>query len=153
MAGRVQNGPVISPEQIAARKKAVAMARAQIGKARFKKIKADAVDAGFTRWLFSEFGITLPQNPVQQRDSGHSVTLSEASPGDLVFRTAKTNYESPRGDEVGHVGILTGGGTVIHATTGAVTEEPTADFLREPGSYRGTSSAFPLEEELQPAKR
>ena len=152
MAGRVQNGPTISPEQIAARKKAVALARTQIGKSRFKKIKADAVDAGFTRWIFSEFGITLPQNPVQQRDAGHSVTLSESSPADLVFRAGKNGYASPRGDEVAHVGILTGGGTVIHATTGQVTEEPTADFLREPGSYRGTAAAFPLEEELQPKR-
>ena len=72
--------------------------------------------SGFTSAVFADLGVYLPDSPGAQYAYG---VPSNAKAGDLVFFD-----ESGYG--VSHVGIATGYGTVIHASTyyGAVVESP-----------------------------
>nr|WP_246593651.1 C40 family peptidase [Evansella tamaricis] len=61
--------------------------------------------SAFTRWAFSQAGITLGYNTDAQARQGRQVPASEMRPGDLVFfDTYKRN---------GHVGIYIGNGQFI----------------------------------------
>ena len=70
--------------------------------------------SGFTSAVFADLGVYLPDSPDAQYAYG---VPSDAKAGDLVFFD-----ESGYG--ISHVGIATGYGTVIHASTyyGAVVE-------------------------------
>jgi cell wall-associated NlpC family hydrolase len=72
--------------------------------------------SGFTSAVFADFGVYLPDSPVEQYYYG---TPSDAEAGDLVFFD-----ESGYG--ISHVGIATGYGTMVHSSTyyGAVVETP-----------------------------
>ena len=72
--------------------------------------------SGFTSQVFAQFGVYLPDDPAAQWSYGVSST---AEAGDLVF------YDE-HGWGISHVGIATGYGTVIHASTyyAAVVETP-----------------------------
>ena len=72
--------------------------------------------SGLTSQVFAQFGVYLPDDPAAQWGYGVSST---AEAGDLVF------YDE-HGWGISHVGIATGYGTVIHASTyyGAVVETP-----------------------------
>ncbi len=72
--------------------------------------------SGFTSAVFADLGVYLPDSPDAQYAYG---TPSYGEAGDLVFFD-----ESGYG--ISHVGIATGYGTVIHASTyyGAVVETP-----------------------------
>jgi cell wall-associated NlpC family hydrolase len=72
--------------------------------------------SGFTSAVFADLGVYLPDSPGAQYAYG---TPSDAKAGDLVFFD-----ESGYG--ISHLGISTGYGTVIHASTyyGAVVETP-----------------------------
>lgn len=58
--------------------------------------------SGFTSYVFSKFGVSLPPSSGAQRGAGRIVSASEARPGDLVWWP-------------GHVGIYTGNGNHIAA--------------------------------------
>jgi peptidoglycan DL-endopeptidase CwlO len=60
--------------------------------------------SGFTRFVYSHFGIVLPHYSGGQFSMGRRVSRSGLRPGDLVFF-----------DGVGHVGMYIGGGRFIHA--------------------------------------
>jgi cell wall-associated NlpC family hydrolase len=70
--------------------------------------------SGFTSAVFADLGVYLPDSPGGQYAYG---TPSSAKAGDLVFF-------DEHGYGISHVGIATGYGTVIHASTyyGAVVE-------------------------------
>jgi cell wall-associated NlpC family hydrolase len=72
--------------------------------------------SGFTSAVYADFGIYLPDDPVAQYAYG---TPSTAEAGDLVFF-------DEHGYGISHVGIATGYGTMIHASTyyGVVVEAP-----------------------------
>ena len=72
--------------------------------------------SGFTSAVYADFGVSLPDDPAAQYSYG---SPSEAAAGDLVFF-------DEAGYGISHVGIATGYGTVIHASTyyGAVVETP-----------------------------
>jgi cell wall-associated NlpC family hydrolase len=74
--------------------------------------------SGFTSAVFADFGVYLPDSPDAQYANG---VPSNANAGDLVFF-------DEAGYGISHVGIATGYGTVIHASTyyGAVVETPMA---------------------------
>lgn len=61
--------------------------------------------SGFTRYVFSEAGISIPRVSRDQAKAGIPVPVSKMRPGDLVC------FNSP----VSHVGIYLGGGKFIHA--------------------------------------
>lgn len=58
--------------------------------------------SGFTSYVFSKFGVSLPTSSSAQRGAGRVVSAAEARPGDLVWWP-------------GHVGIYTGNGNHIAA--------------------------------------
>ncbi len=62
--------------------------------------------SGFVMGVYSAFGISLPHSSSAMRGYGYEVGLSEAQPGDIVCYS-------------GHVGIYTGNGTIVHASTPA----------------------------------
>jgi len=72
--------------------------------------------SGFTSAVFADLGVYLPDSPGAQYAYG---VPSNAKAGDLVFF-------DEAGYGISHVGIATGYGTVIHASTyyGAVVETP-----------------------------
>jgi peptidoglycan DL-endopeptidase RipA len=74
--------------------------------------------SGFTSAVFADFGVYLPDSPGAQYAYG---VPSNAKAGDLVFF-------DEAGYGISHLGIATGYGTVIHASTyyGAVVETPMA---------------------------
>jgi len=76
--------------------------------------------SGFTSIVYGNQGVYLPDDPAAQYSYG---VPSEAAAGDLVFF-------DEAGYGISHVGIATGYGTVIHASTyfGIVTETPISDI-------------------------
>ena len=72
--------------------------------------------SGFTSAVYADLGVSLPDAPAAQYSYG---AASEAAAGDLVFF-------DEAGYGISHVGIATGYGTVIHASTyyGTITETP-----------------------------
>lgn len=58
--------------------------------------------SGFTQYIYSQYGISLPHNNLAQAAAGYPVSAAEAQPGDLVVWDA-------------HVGIYTGNGYYVSA--------------------------------------
>ncbi|MEV7812244.1 C40 family peptidase [Streptomyces flaveolus] len=99
-------------------KKAIAFARAQVGKpCVWGAAGPGSYDcAGLTQAAWKSAGVTLPRTAREQAYAGTPVAPADARPGDLVFFH----------DDAGHVGLCTGDGLMIHAPRpGAyVREEP-----------------------------
>ncbi len=119
------------------------MARAQ-DRARFK-LGIDSTEAplyfdcsSFTQWIFRQFDVELPRHSVDQRETGYPVAFEERRLGDLIFRTGyRHNWVASDGESVGHVGIVSSEGMIIHATNGGVCEEVLEAFLISPDRFRG----------------
>ncbi|MER6471408.1 C40 family peptidase [Streptomyces collinus] len=86
---------------------AIAFARGQIGKPYVNGASGPgSYDcAGLTRAAWKAAGVTLPRTVRAQAAVGTTVPLADARPGDLVFFH----------DDLSHVGLCTGDGTMIHA--------------------------------------
>jgi peptidoglycan DL-endopeptidase LytE len=69
--------------------------------------------SGFTMFVFSHFGLSLPHTSYGQFQHGVSVAKSELRPGDLVFF-------STAGDGASHVGIYVGQGNFINAAGNSI---------------------------------
>lgn len=59
--------------------------------------------SGFTRFCFSQFGISLPHSSAAQGTVGRPVDKSDAQPGDLIVFKG----HSAGGSRIGHVGLIT----------------------------------------------
>ncbi|MBP7176164.1 MAG: C40 family peptidase [Thermoclostridium sp.] len=68
--------------------------------------------SGFTSYVMSGNGITIPRVSADQYNFGMWVNKSQLQPGDLVFFTTYQSGPS-------HVGIYLGNGQFIHASSGA----------------------------------
>lgn len=68
--------------------------------------------SGFTRHVFRSAGYILPRTSVEQSRIGERVSRDELLPGDLVF------FHTRGGPGVNHVGIYSGQGYFIHASSG-----------------------------------
>lgn len=66
--------------------------------------------SGLTQHVYRQHGRSLPRTASAQAAATRRVPLSQAKPGDLLFWTN-------RAGGVYHVGIYTGGGTYVHAST------------------------------------
>ncbi|WP_438348261.1 C40 family peptidase [Paenibacillus sp. FA6] len=66
--------------------------------------------SGFTRYVFTKLGITLPRQSSAQFKTGTAVSRNEMRPGDLVFFNTS-------GKGVSHVGVFVGSGKFAHAST------------------------------------
>ncbi|MFC1638663.1 C40 family peptidase [Patescibacteria group bacterium] len=129
----------------------VTYARNLVGTPRYRR-GTDARDApavvdcsSFVRWIYGLHGIGLHRRSILQRDcdGGRPVELDDVRAGDLVFMAGYGhNYWWPGrpDDDVGHVMLATGEGTVVHANRrGArhgVTEDSIARALT-PDRFRG----------------
>lgn len=58
--------------------------------------------SGLTQYCYAQAGISIPRHSEAQRDAGTAVPLSQARPGDILWRR-------------GHVAIFIGGDSYIHA--------------------------------------
>lgn len=101
--------------------------------------------SSFIKWLYAQRGIWLPRRSIQQRELGESVSLSELIAGDIVFVSGWIDYyhDDPT-NGVGHVGIATGEGTVVHAAGRKtnVVETPLEEFIGE-SKFRGARRFIP----------
>lgn len=96
------------------------------------KAAPEVVDcATFIKWLFAQKGILLPRQSLAIRDDPVFIPVPSgcAKPGDLVFAgDRRAQYFTDPADNVGHVGLVTGPGMIIHATWSrdvrGVTEAP-----------------------------
>jgi cell wall-associated NlpC family hydrolase len=106
--------------------KAIAFARAQVGKPYvWGATGPDSYDcSGLTQAAWKAAGVSLPRTTWDQVDAGTTVPLSDIKPGDLVFFY----------DDISHVGLYIGNGMMIHAP------KPGAYVREESIYYDGTSS-------------
>ena len=105
--------------------------------------------SSFIKWLYGERGIWLPRRSIQQRELGEHVVLADVQAGDVVFtRGVIDYYYTDSSDGVGHVGLATGEGTVIHAANSkvGVIETPLASFVDR--GLRGVRRYIPKGKEI-----
>ncbi len=95
--------------------------------------------SSFTAWLYAMRGIWLPRRSIQQRTCGHPVSLSNLRAGDLVFANGTKDYFiTDPADGVGHVGMATGEGSVVHAANSkAGIIESSIDDFQDATTFRG----------------
>ena len=67
--------------------------------------------SGLMQHTYKLAGIRIPRTAAQQRDASRRISRSQLKPGDMIF--FKTGRRS------NHVGIYTGNGEFIHASTGS----------------------------------
>ena len=67
--------------------------------------------SGFTKYVFSKNGITLPRISKDQAKVGQYIRANELQKGDLIF------FDSKKSSEVSHVGIYLSRGNFIHASS------------------------------------
>ncbi|GAB4289722.1 MAG: C40 family peptidase [Coriobacteriia bacterium] len=86
----------------------VAIAKSKLGAPyRWGASGPNAFDcSGFTMWVYSQIGISLPHSSRAQIGVGERVSRANLQPGDLVFFGLS---------RIHHVGIYVGGGMYIHA--------------------------------------
>lgn len=123
----------------------VAAARSLIGLASYARLaQLDQAPATvncltLVTWSFREAGLSLPPT-LDQVELGMTVDIDELAVGDLIFTAGFQVYLDAYGG-IGHVGIMSGDGTVIHATRrirlgrNGVHEETLANFLAQ-GEFR-----------------
>ncbi|MFF1443014.1 NlpC/P60 family protein [Streptomyces sp. NPDC058295] len=112
--------PSENPAYATKAEKALAFARAQIGKPYvWGATGPDSYDcSGLTQAVWKAAGVTLPRTTYDQVNAGTTVSLADARPGDLIFFY----------DDVSHVGVYIGNGMMIHAP--------------KPGAYVREESVF-----------
>ena len=119
----VDGGPWLSPDagHSTQAERVVAFARAQIGRpCVWGAVGPGSYDApGLTQAAWKAAGVTLPRTTQAQWGAGIQVSLVDVQVGDLVFFH----------DDLGHVGIWSGDGMVIHAPgPGALIREESVFF-------------------------
>ena len=95
--------------------------------------------SGFTMYVYSQHGYSLPHSATSQWQSGLGArvySISELQPGDLVFFNSGNSSKRAT-----HVGIYTGNGQFVHAstsTTGVIISDLNSSYYSSTGSYRGS---------------
>jgi hypothetical protein len=134
----------------------VALARERVGKAKYRRgaSLSEAPEifdcSSFIKWLYGRRGIWLPRRSIQQREYGEEIKLKDIVAGDVVFVSGAINYymDDPS-DDVGHVGIATQDGTVIHAANkkAGIVENYLENFIGKT-KFRGARRYVPLNEQV-----
>lgn len=129
----------------------IALARQCMGTSLYRRgarlLEAPAVVdcSSFVKWLYAQRGIWLPRRSIQQRAFGEVVHSKQCIAGDLIFVSGCIDYyDDDPTDGVGHVGMATGDGTVIHAanSTANVVETQLEAFMSG-GKFRGMRRYVP----------
>lgn len=120
----------------------IAIARYWIGKARYRRgarvgEAPGTVDcSSFVKWVYGECGLDLPRRTIQQVMVGKRVSNGRYRAGDLVFTAGRRSWydddpETGARIRVGHVGIVTGDRSVVHAMNSGrgVVEDPFEEFF------------------------
>lgn len=100
------------------------------------------------KYLYGQSGIWLPRRSIQQRELGVDVPFDQILRGDVVFVSGWINYfNNDPSDGVGHVGIATGEGTVIHAANrkANVIESSLESFV-DKTNFRGVRRYIPKDQ-------
>ncbi len=146
----------------------VRLARSLIGIASYRRgaCLADAPNvfdcSSFVKWLYAKRGLWLPRRTIQQIELGTAIELPAMTAGDAIFTTGRNNYyRDDPAQGVGHVGLATGEGTVVHAANSRVkiVENKIDDFLRKeelrgirryvPNPDRSVTLKTPLSREVE----
>lgn len=101
--------------------------------------------SSFVKWIYAQRGIWLPRRSIQQLDFGQPVDVDEVVTGDLVFVSSRIDYyHDDPSNGVGHVGMATGNGTVIHAANSkANVIESSVDWFIDGTKFRGARRYIP----------
>lgn len=122
-------------------------ARSRVGRAKYErgasiKRAPRTVDcSSFTKWVYQKNGIWLPRFAIQQSEMGRDLLPPVETPaaGDLVFTVGHQPLARRAGHiSIGHVGLATGEGTVLHADYRAqtVVEESLDQFVLRSGAVQ-----------------
>ncbi|MFZ2310952.1 MAG: NlpC/P60 family protein [Patescibacteria group bacterium] len=106
--------------------------------------------SSFIKWLYGQRGIWLPRRSIQQRFLGEVISLNQEIAGDVIFISGAINYyDINSSDGVGHAGIYTGEGTVVHAANRNLNlvETPLSDFITK-SNFRGIRRYLPVNQEV-----
>jgi hypothetical protein len=134
----------------------IALARGCIGKSEYRRgsrlfeAPRNFDCSSFIKWLYSQAGICLPRRSIQQRDIGEAVAKEDINALDAVFVSGHIDYfHDDPADGVGHVGLATGKGTVIHAANRklGVIESSLADFIGK-DEFRGARRYLPQDRDI-----
>lgn len=126
----------------------IAEARSLIGESKYRRgvyvqQAPQVVDcSSFVKYLYGLRGIWLPRLAIQQRSFGTPVELDELEEHDLVFTAHRRYHRQSSIDCVGHVGIVTEKGTIVHASRTGVQEVTLGEFVRAEDGYRGACRVF-----------
>ncbi|WP_327698146.1 C40 family peptidase [Streptomyces sp. NBC_00459] len=106
----IGNGLALGLEPGAKAAKAVAFARAQIGRpCVWGAVGPGSYDnSGLIQAAWKAAGVALPRSVHEQASAGMAINIADVRPGDLVF------FHGEAG-QVGHVGIFVGDGMMMHA--------------------------------------
>jgi len=112
----IGNGIAFGLEPGAKAAKAVAFARAQIGRpCVWGAVGPGSYDnSGLIQAAWKAAGVALPRAVHEQASAGMAIHLADIRPGDLVFFHGDLGH-------VGHVGICVGDGTMMHAPSPGAT--------------------------------
>jgi cell wall-associated NlpC family hydrolase len=112
-APRYRSTPEESKSSEIAGREVVAEARKFIGTPyRMGGTSKAGIDcSGLVVTVFESFGIAVPRTSHEQATFGKKVSRAELEPGDLVF------FCTSGTTRISHVGIYSGGGEFIHAST------------------------------------
>lgn len=99
----------------------VALARECVGRSTYRRgarlrEAPEVVDcSSLVKWLYGQRGVWVPRRSIQQAAFGTQI-WREVLSGDLVFTSGHRDYyDTDPNAGIGHVGIVTDSGTVIHA--------------------------------------
>lgn len=123
----------------------VNLARAQTGVGRYELgaslgAAPEVVDcSSLTKWLYGQYGIWIPRKAIQQSGVGTMASLDSLKAGDLVFtRGRRPLFRDDPETGIGHVGIMLGRRTILHAKNGVgVIQEPVERFVGRLENFRG----------------
>lgn len=134
----------------------IQLGRDLIGKSSYKRIvsltQAPTVIScsTFVRWLYAQVGVELKVFGIDQSKEGRKVELDNLRVGDLIFSRGRTpQYDDDPNLGVGHIGLITEKGTVLHNTNlhvnheAGVAETPLEIFYKSQENYRGTRRLLP----------
>lgn len=129
---------IVSVDLVGVARKCVGVAEYRRG-ARLREAPNVFDCSGFVKWVYSQTGIWLPRRSIQQRERGMIVELEDRRTGDIIFRNGWIDYYwyDPQ-DGVGHVGIISGLDSVIHAANrrSGIIESSIESFTKEE-NFRG----------------